>query len=299
MPSALKDTSWLPEILTRLAVASGVGYLAASYTLSRYLTRPARGRPDQTPADFDLTFDSIECRTTDHLRLAGWVVTPQRPRGTVALFHGHRRNRAQTLGRILFLTAAGYRCVAFDHRAHGESGGKRISFGYHEGRDVTAVLNLVRERWPHQPHAAFGISMGGAAVCFAANRVKAPDAVILESVYRDVGAAFARRIGTDYPPWFERLRKGAIWVTERRLGVRLPQMAPSAHVAALASSPVLVLTGTDDIHAPPEDAAHLLERCRGPREMWVVPNAKHLDVFEVGGLDYERRILDFLGRRMV
>ena len=140
--------------------------------------------------------------------------------------------------------------------------------------------------------------MGGAAVCFAAGHVQPPSAVILESVYRDVSSAFARRIGSEYPPWFRKLSRGGIWVTERRLGVRLTQMAPSLHVGALAPAPVLVMTGTIDRHAPPEDAAQLLERCRGPRELWLVPGAQHLDTFEVGGLDYQRRVLAFLDRWM-
>ena len=104
----------------------------------------------------------------DGLRLAGWVVTPSRPRATVVICHGVRSNREATLGRIAFLTAAGYRCVAFDHRAHGASPGKRTSFGYHEARDVAAIHALARGAWPRQPCAALGISMGAAALCFAA-----------------------------------------------------------------------------------------------------------------------------------
>jgi alpha-beta hydrolase superfamily lysophospholipase len=295
MPSTIQKTSWLPELLSRLAVASGVGYVAAAYTVSRWLTRPNRGRPGQMPDEFGFTAERVECLTTDYLRLVGWAIAPPRPRGTVALFHGYRKNRGQTLGRIAFLVEAGYRCVAFDHRAHGESNGKRVSFGYYEGRDVAAVLDLVRRRWPQDPHAALGISMGGAALCFAGPRVR-PDAVILESVYRDVGSAFARRIGTDYPAWFQRISQGAIWVTERRLGVRLNQVAPVEHVSSLAPAPVLVMTGTDDHHAPPEDSELLLERCRGPREMWLVPKARHSDTFEVGGTAYQERVLDFLDR---
>ena len=46
--------------------------------------------------------------------------------------------------RHLPATATGGRS---EHRLHGESGGRKSSFGYHEGRDVAAVLNLVRDRW--------------------------------------------------------------------------------------------------------------------------------------------------------
>src|SRR5207253_896473 len=99
-------------------------------------TRATPGKPRRTPGDLGLPWERLECRTADGLRLVGWAVTPPMPRATVLLCHGVRQNREQTLERTWFLSAAGYRCVAFDHRAHGQSDGKRTSFGYHERWDV-------------------------------------------------------------------------------------------------------------------------------------------------------------------
>ena len=190
----------------------------------------------------------------------------------------------------------GYRCVAFDHRAHGESAGKRTSFGYHERLDVQAILDLVEQRWPDQPRAALGVSMGAAALCYAAERARRLNALILESPYSDIGSAFANRIGTGYPAWFRRLSHGVIWITERRLGLRLDQLAPIQHIGSLAPAPVLLLTGTADAHATPLEPERLYERCQGPREMWLVRGAGHKDVCETGGAAYRSRILRFLDR---
>ncbi len=298
MVQAQTPSSWLPEVLTRVAVASGVGYLAAAYSISRWLTRPCPGRP-RIPTDaFPWAWELTDCRTADGIRLAGWVVEPPRPRATVALFHGMRYNREQTISRIRLLAAAGYRCVAFDHRAHGESGGKRTSFGFYESRDVLAVLDLIHTRWPHQPRAAMGLSMGAAALCYAASLGVDWHAVILESCYQDIGQAFTSRLRHDYPPAFQRLTHGVIWVTERRLRVRLDQLAPVEHIAHLDATPVLVLTGTEDPHASPAEAQQLYDHCRGPRELWLVPQAGHRDVCERGGPEYRTRILDFLDRRL-
>jgi alpha-beta hydrolase superfamily lysophospholipase len=188
--------------------------------------------------------------------------------------------------------------VAFDHRAHGESAGRHTSFGFHESRDVAAVLELIWQRWPRQPRAALGISMGAAALCFAAPAARALDAVILESLYHDLAGTFDSRIGTKYPSWFRRFRRGVVWLTERRLGVRLGQIAPAEHVARLAPAPVLLLTGSEDAHAPPQDARRLFGRCREPRELVIIPGAGHDDVFELGGRLYEEVLLDFLKRRL-
>ena len=290
--------SWFTEVWTTLATASGIGYLATSYSVSRWLTRTTRqdpARPLETPG---LIFEDLECHTEDGLRLAGWLVTPPRPRGTVALFHGLRGNRGMTWNRIAFLSEAGYRCVAFDHRGHGTSDGRLTSFGFHESRDVVAVLDLIDRRWPGQPRAALGISMGAAALCFASGRAKDWNALVLESMYHDLARAFQTRVGSSYPPWFKRFSRGVIWMTERRLGLRLSDLAPIHHIGKLAPTPVLLLTGSDDPHAPPEDVLELFEQCREPREISLVSGAGHEDVFEQGGQEYQNLILDFLQRRL-
>jgi len=289
-------TSWLGDMLAGVAMASGVGYVAAAYSISRWLTRATPGKPQHTPADLGLSYSTLECRTADHIRLVGWVATPPCPRGTVLLCHGMRNNREQTLGRTAFLVRAGYRCVAFDHRAHGQSDGRRTSFGYYESQDVKAALGFVRRTWPHQPLAALGISMGAAALCFAAGEAAGCDALILESLYHDIRSAFTNRVGAAYPGWYRRLTRGVKWITERRLGLRMEMVAPVEHVGSLAPAPVLILTGMEDHHATPEDAGRLYDRLRGPREFWLVPQAAHADVFQTGGVSYQERVLSFLER---
>jgi alpha-beta hydrolase superfamily lysophospholipase len=209
-----------------------------------------------------------------------------------------RNNREQTLERIQLLAAHGFRCVAFDHRAHGESSGRRTSFGYHESRDVAAVLALIRQRWPRQRRAALGMSMGAAALCYAASLGLDWNAIILESCYHDIGTAFAGRLRLSYPPWLQRLVPAVEWLTERRLKVRKPDLAPVAHIGRLAPTPVLIVTGTDDPHASPEEAQRLYDHCREPRELCLVPDAGHLDVLERGGPVYRERVLRFLDRRL-
>jgi uncharacterized protein len=299
VPSQLsRQSSWMAEMLAGAAVLSGVGYLLTAYTVSRWLTRPSRGVPRPTPVDLGLECDNVTCQTSDGHHLAGWVVAPANKRGTVIFFHGMRQNRSQTLSRIALLAAAGYRCVAFDHRAHGQSSGRISSFGYHECRDVTAVLDFVDRHWPDQRRAVLGISMGAAAVCFAAERVRRLDACILESLYFDLAGAFSNRIGSKFPSWFRRFSRGVIWVTERRLGVRLAQIAPADHIAQLAPLPILLVTGSDDQHAPPCDAQRLFQRCVGPHELVEIEGADHTNLCHKDAERYWQLVLGFLERHL-
>jgi alpha-beta hydrolase superfamily lysophospholipase len=286
------------ELLAGLVAASGIGYLAAAYTLSRWLTRGGRGRPAIPPAVGPCSWETEQVLTADGLRLACWVVTPPQPRGTVALFHGLRGHRGHLLGRIAFLSAAGYRCVACDHRAHGGSAGRYTSFGYYEGRDVAAVLEWIWRRWPGHPCAAFGVSMGAAAICFAAQQARACNALILESLYYDLASAFFSRLGHSLPGWLRRFAPGIIWITERRLGLRLEQIVPADFIGNLAPAPVLLISGSADRHPSPLDIERLRARCQSPCERYLVPGAGHRQVEEIGGAAYQRCILEFLQRHL-
>jgi uncharacterized protein len=291
---ATRETSWFDEIWPRLVVGSGVGYLALAYAVSRWLTRRA---PAAVPAPTRLpgcAIETLACRTSDGVALKGWMIAPPMPKANVVLFHGMRNNRNDMLDRIEFLVAAGYRCIAFDHRAHGESGGRLISFGYHERHDVAAVAALVRARWPIEPCGALGISMGGAALCFAGDASRAFDAIILESVYHDLDRAFSHRIGSAYPAWFQHFRPGVIWLTERRLGTRLQQVAPIAHVARLAPRPVLLLTGSKDLLAPPDEVQAFVAQIPETGQFHLIPGADHGEVYEVAGAAYRDLLLAFL-----
>jgi pimeloyl-ACP methyl ester carboxylesterase len=227
-----------------MAVVHSKRILNPSYAISRWLTRPMPSVPSPTPADFGLSYEPLECRTADGQRLAGWVVSPGAPPyATIALFHDVRRNRAQTLDRILFLTAAGYRCVAFDHRAHGQSTGRRTSFGFHERHDVLAVVRLMRRLWPTRPCAALGIGMGGAAICYAASELHGLAAIILERVQLDPVAALCTWVAGVFPASLNRLAKSVIELTGERLVVSMQQLAPGKYLAALARTPILFVTG--------------------------------------------------------
>ncbi len=288
----------LSHYFARLALASGVGYLAAAYMVSRWLTRPTRRAMQESPADWGLPYETVRCRAADGIRLSGWVVEPPGACGTVLLFHGIRRNRESVLDRIHMLAAEGYRCVAFDHRAHGESRGRKTSFGYHESLDVRAVYEWARRRWPRQAIAGLGLSMGAAALAYTARWQLSWSALVLESCYPDIGSAFTSRLHYGYPPWYRNLSAGVIWVSEKRLGVRLKQLAPVEQVGRFAPVPVLVVTGTEDAHATPRQAERLFDRCGEPRELFVVPGAGHKDIFEIGGRVYQERVLGFLERHL-
>ena len=294
----LTQGAWAKNLLASLTAYSGIGYLATAYAISRWLTRPSPAVVDPPRQTFSNHWLDVECQTIDRINLAGWVVTPPAPLGTVALFHGLRNNRRQILSRIDFFTRAGYRCVAFDHRGHGASQGRRTSFGYWESRDAVAVLEFIQRQWPDQPKVGLGMSMGAAALCFAGGQGAIFDALILEGLYPRLANAFHNRVGQCYPGWFRYFRQGVIWITEKRLGVKIEEVAPVNYISRLAPCPLLLLTGSDDPHAPPEEVETLHQQGGPGCEFQLIPSATHENLFECGGELYQDLVLNFLNRSL-
>ena len=83
----------------------------------------------------------------------------------------------------------GHNTLLIDQRAHGESGGRVITFGIRERLDILDWVEYARGRFGDVPIFLFGISMGGAAVLMASGEPLPPSVVgiIADCPYSDPG----------------------------------------------------------------------------------------------------------------
>ena len=119
------------------------------------------------------------------------------------LRHGIRENRLRMLPRASFLQEQGFSVLLFDLQAHGESPGRRITFGKLEALDAAAALRFVRGRVPGEQLGAIGVSLGAAAALLGPEPLGL-DALVLEAVYPEIDSALANRLRA-------RLGGGAAW----------------------------------------------------------------------------------------
>ena len=88
---------------------------------------------------------------------------------TVIICHGVTENKINSMKYARLFERLGFNSVVYDHRRHGDSGGKTTSFGYYEKIDLQAIVHAVRERIGKR--ALLGIhgeSMGAATTIFYA-----------------------------------------------------------------------------------------------------------------------------------
>ncbi len=229
-------------------------------------------------------------------QLQGWYIAGRPGGGAVVLLHGVHSNRLSMVRRARLLKAAGF-SVLFDFQAHGESAGERITFGRLEGLDAAAVA-FVRVRAPGERVGAVGSSLGGAAAVLGPAPL-AVDALVLESVYSEIGTAVANRIRVVLGPTI-----GAVvapptaWLFEivlpPFLGVLPAELRPIDHMARI-TAPLMMAIGARDDRTTLAEATAMFARAPEPKTLWVVEGMGHYDLEGYAPDEYRARVLALPG----
>jgi pimeloyl-ACP methyl ester carboxylesterase len=180
----------------------------------------------------------VEITSEDGIVLRGWLAEVPDARGTVLVGHGYRDDRRQMLALVPALAALGLRTLLIDFRAHGRSGGTRITIGIEEARDVRASLGWARELGG--PVSYLGFSMGAAA--YLLSGVEAHCAV-LDSPYDTLSHAIAVRGAFIRAP--SALLDAFRRAKEERCELVVEDIRPVDAVAALARPTLLVFARGD------------------------------------------------------
>lgn len=243
-----------------------------------------------------------------------------------AYFKGHGKRRGVILFGLEFgsdrwsarhyvqhLIEAGYDVFSFAPRSHSES---ETLPGYEplhwvtefEVDDTRAAIAYLRNRPDADPDGIgfFGISKGaGAGVIAGASdpyvRCFVTDGMFgIETTTIPYMRKFFRVYNTTFPlemipdAYLAYVLHLAIRGMERKRGCRfaslekaMPQIAPRA---------TLMIHGEGDTYIRPEMARALFAKLGGPRELWVVPGARHNQALQIAEAEYRRRVLEFFDR---
>jgi uncharacterized protein len=228
------------------------------------LLHPAR-RTVTLPAP--ASFEELSLAGAD-VTLKAWRLRATPPtRGTLIYLHGVADNRMSGTGIGQRFAEQGFDVVAYDSRAHGESGGEACTYGFYEKRDVVRVLDTITVR----PIVLFGVSLGAAVALQAAaldDRIATVVAVETFSDLRTVARERVPSIVTDRS--FEK----SLALAEQRAAFQIHEVSPAA-AAAQIRVPVLLIHGAKDRETPPAHSRRVFEALRGPKRLVLVPNAGH------------------------
>jgi dipeptidyl aminopeptidase/acylaminoacyl peptidase len=256
------------------------------------LGHPVQARIGNPP--IDLNAQPITFQSDSGATVHGWWCTAQDSRGVVLLLPGKGGNRLSMVDRARFLRCANYSVLLIDFQATGETKGDHITFGWKESRDVLAAVNFIQDKQPSSRIAIIGSSLGGSAALLATPPLKA-NALILESVYPTIEIATRNRLQNHFG-WLGRFAEPLLlgqlhlW-----LGISANDLRPIDHIENV-SCPILIISGEKDRNTTPSETRMLFSRAQSSKQLWLIPNAGHVDLHNAAAREYESRVLAFLER---
>ena len=203
------------------------------------------------------------------VRLVGWWfhAPPEGARGTVVYLHGVADNRASSIGIADHFVPMGFDVVAYDSRAHGDSGGDACTYGFYEKQDLARVLDHL----PRGPIVVMGTSMGAAVALQAAAEDPRIAAVVSIATFSDLRTAAVERA-----PFIASRRnlEDAFRLAEDTAHFRVDEVSPMA-AAARIHVPVLLIHGDHDQETPPAHSVRVLAALHEPKRLIVIPGGGH------------------------
>ncbi len=300
------------------AVSAGLAATATRY----YLTHPQRVIADP-PADLAARSKHVYLRGNDGARLhALWIPAGPSPADghkerTIIHLHGYNSSGGLLLSRVLPFRrgpihlpdgtgpqplfawplvraglARGYNFLLVDLRGHGRSAGPWDPSGMHAISDLMGWARWLRDErdqlWAGMRGNSFGASVGLALA--AKSSGGGLDAMVLDSPAITADGLYSGVV-----------RKPAYWLIQPTLYQLSNKSLLKQLEAARVWMPILLIHGAEDRHVPVWQSQRAYELIRSPEapervQLWVVPDAAHLEALEVAEGEYIERTLNWFDR---
>jgi dipeptidyl aminopeptidase/acylaminoacyl peptidase len=225
----------------------------------------------------------------DGALLDGWVFTPRDANGGgVILLHGVGDTRRGMLQHARFLLRAGYTVLTPDARSHGASGGKYITYGVLESRDVRTWAEwLISSRRVERLYG-LGESMGASVLLqslaveprFRAVVAECPFATFEEIAYDRMWQATGAPRALFWPIVTSGFAYARLWH-----GFNLYSASPLEAVRA-TSVPVLLIHGDQDHNVEIRHSRLLHAANPKATRLWEVPGADHVNAIGIAPGQY-------------
>jgi uncharacterized protein len=235
------------------------------------------------------TFTSRDRVAVDRVEISGWFIPAKTPsKRTMIILHTRGGNRQDPLEFGLPLWRSGFNLAVIDLRGHGDSGGQYFTFGYHEGQDVSGLLDYLATRQAATDVTLVGISAGGAVAIAAAAQEPRIQRLVTIGAFADLGETIQQQVPW-LPAWW---RWRAIQTAERIGQFEVKATSPVQAIQTL-KCPVLIVHGAEDTYIPIANGQQLFAAAPLPKEFYPIAGASHENMLQRGGAALQQKIIDF------
>lgn len=242
-------------------------------------------------------FTRVTVQSYDQLKLVGRFHNANSNK-TVIVVHGFGQNYQEMQQYCQFFYERNFNVLAVDNRAHGESEGRSVGFGWLDRKDILSWVNYLNEKQPENQILLFGLSMGGTAVCCVSGE-NLPNNVV--GLISDCAFANAdRQISHIMKRNKLNLKfiKNHLYSFSKRVhGLDVLEIDAIKQVKN-CKIPILFLHGGADNFVPVENIFDLYNAApENLKEKHIIEGAEHAMSYPIAGVLYERIINEFLKKR--
>lgn len=234
--------------------------------------------------------------STDGLKLSAYYLPAEKEQHKTAIIaHGYMGQASDMPQYAKIYHDLGYNVLMPDARGHGKSEGDYIGFGWPERKDYLQWINRIVKQDPQSEIVLHGVSMGGATVMMTSGE-KLPDnvkAFIEDCGYSSVNGELSYQLKQMFNlPAFPLIPVTSV-VTKVRAGYFFGE-ADTIKQLNKNKRPMLFIHGDKDDFVPYSMLDEVYNATNGPKEKYIVHDAKHAKALSSDPAMYQKKVTAFL-----
>jgi fermentation-respiration switch protein FrsA (DUF1100 family) len=232
----------------------------------------------------NILYQEIELTTKDGVEVAAWYTPPQNS-AVILVAHGYNANRPEDIYAMFAQNC--YGVLAWDFRAHGQSGGDISTLGYYEQLDVEAALDYVLAQPNVDYIGAWGGSMGASTVILTAAKRTEIEAIVSDSAYPSLEDVMKLNMPIKFMQPF------MLFFGKWSSGAEMDQVRPVDEIVKISPRAVFIIDGWEGGAILMNSPYRLYDAAGEPKQIWVEEEVPHLGMHRNNPQGYEKRVIDF------
>ncbi|EMA6341458.1 alpha/beta hydrolase [Bacillus cytotoxicus] len=209
--------------------------------------------------------------------------------------HGVTVNKINSIKYANLFLKKGYNVFIYDHRRHGQSGGKTTSYGYYEKYDLKAVVDWLKTRFGTNILLGIhGESMGAAILLQYAGMIEdGADFYIADCPFSDFYEQLQHRLKVEFhlPKW--PLLPLANAFLKVRDGYTIGEISPIDCIKNI-NNPVLFIHSKDDDYILCDMTKALYDAKNDNKQLYIAERGAHACSYNENKQEYEYAVDQFL-----
>jgi len=227
-------------------------------------------------------------------KLHGFFISSEENKRVVILNHGITYSLMGSLKFVEMYKRMGFSVLLHDLRYHGKSGGANVTFGFKEKEDIQCWVNWIFQEFKEiKTVGLHGESMGTSIGIECAAIDPRIQFLIADCGFSNWRSILEYRMMWDFKvPVFPIIYFTEFW-TWIMTGARFSDVSPEKRVQTL-EIPILFIHGLADKYTPHTMTEKMFQLKKGAKYLWLVPEARHINSYNLNREQYEKHVVDFL-----